>query len=166
MKKLSKRIILLALTGVLLLCAQRAQAASSGWQSFTAYAYCPCQRCCGKGATGTTASGTKAQEGRTIAADWSVLPKGTRVEIEGVGIRTVEDRGVSGKSVDVFMNSHQTALNFGRRSVRLRIIEENELAPRPKRLSRRVQRRAVTRFQRVSARKNVSAVLRRNVLPR
>ena len=59
---------------------------------YTIYAYCPCSQCCGK-ETGITASGTKATEGRTVAAD---LPFGTVVHIEGLGEYIVEDRGVTG----------------------------------------------------------------------
>ena len=84
---------------------------------FTIYAYCPCAKCCGK-QTGITASGTKATEGRTVAAD---LPFGTVVEIEGIGERIVEDRGVEGKVIDLFMDGHDEALKFGRKELRIRI---------------------------------------------
>ena len=61
--------------------------------SFTVYAYCSCPRCCGQWSGGPTASGTMPEEGRTIAADWDVLPAGAEVYISGVGWRTVEDTG-------------------------------------------------------------------------
>lgn len=64
----------------------------------------------------TTASGTRATAGRTIAADTSVLPFGTKVMINGQ-IYTVEDTGgaIVGNRIDIFFNSHQDALEFGRR---------------------------------------------------
>lgn len=55
-----------------------------------------------------TASGTTCKEGRTVAADWSVIPKGTKIYIEndplpgGDGYYIVEDCGVKGQMVDIF----------------------------------------------------------------
>lgn len=81
---------------------------------YRATAYCACVKCCGK-SDGITASGEKAREGVTIAADWTVLPKGTEVEIEGLGSRIVQDRGgaIRGNRIDVYFNSHNDALKFG-----------------------------------------------------
>lgn len=72
--------------------------------------YCPCEKCCGKWAGGNTASGTTPIAGRTVAM--SGLPFGTKVEING-HTYTVEDRGVSGNAVDIFVDSHSEALNKG-----------------------------------------------------
>ena len=79
--------------------------------TYTLYAYCPCVACCGKD-NGITASGTIATQGRTVAAD---LPFGTVIYIDGVGERVVEDRGggIKGNKIDVFMDSHAAALQFG-----------------------------------------------------
>lgn len=86
-------------------------------------AYCSCAKCCGK-TNGITASGTKATANRTIAAS-SIYKFGTKIEIEGLGVFTVEDRGgaITGNKIDVYMNSHQEALQFGRRNLRIRIVE-------------------------------------------
>jgi 3D (Asp-Asp-Asp) domain-containing protein len=64
---------------------------------------------------GITYSGSRAKEGRTIAVDPSVIPLGTSVMIEGVGIRKAEDIGsaVRGVRIDVFMNDLQEARKFG-----------------------------------------------------
>ena len=85
---------------------------------FVLTAYCPCPICCGVYSNmenPTTASGTRATAGRTIAADTSVLPFGTEVVINGQ-VYTVEDRGgaIQGNRIDVYFNSHQDALQFGR----------------------------------------------------
>ena len=50
-----------------------------------------------------TASGVKAREGITIAADWDVMPEGTIVEIEGIGYRIVQDTGsaIKGHRIDL-----------------------------------------------------------------
>lgn len=83
--------------------------------TYTVYAYCPCAKCCGQWSGGLTASGTVPEEGRTVAADWDVLPAGTEIYIEGVGWRIVEDTGagIDGQALDVYMASHEDALDFG-----------------------------------------------------
>ena len=57
----------------------------------------------------STASGTTCTEGRTVAADWSIFPKGTKIYIEndplgGDGYYTVEDKGgaVKGYIIDIY----------------------------------------------------------------
>lgn len=92
------------------------------WTTYKVTAYCACARCCGK-SDGVTASGLIAEEGRTIAADWSVLPKGTKVEIEGVGIRTVEDNGAfRGNQIDLFFDSHEAALEWGVKQLKVSVV--------------------------------------------
>lgn len=74
---------------------------------------------------GITASGAKTKEGVTIAADWKVLPKGTKVWIEGVGERVVQDKGsaIKNKRIDVYFEKEKDALEFGRKkNVKVRII--------------------------------------------
>ena len=67
------------------------------------------------GGNGVTASGKKTEVGVTAAADWSVLPKGSKVYIEGIGWREIQDVGgsVNGKHIDVLVKTHQEALNLG-----------------------------------------------------
>ena len=79
--------------------------------------YCPCSSCCGK-SNGVTASGKRATAGRTIAADTSKLPMGTKVVING-HTYTVEDvgGGVRGNHIDMFFSSHSAALQWGVRYV-------------------------------------------------
>ena len=73
--------------------------------------YCNCRRCCGKWAGGPTASGTMPAEGRTVAC--GALPLGTRILIAGQGEFIVEDRGVSGRHIDIYMDSHSACLKKG-----------------------------------------------------
>lgn len=75
--------------------------------------YCGCGSCCGK-SDGVTASGTRATAGRTIAADISNLPFGTKVVIDG-HTYTVEDVGgaIKGNHIDVYFSSHSKALQWG-----------------------------------------------------
>lgn len=95
---------------------------------FTVTAYCPCVKCCGVWSAehpsriGTdyiqkTASGTIPTAGRTIAADPSVLPYGTVIVMDG-NEYIVEDRGgaVKGNKIDIFFESHEEALKWGKQT--------------------------------------------------
>lgn len=98
--------------------ATKAASAPEGMEylgAFMCTAYC-CERyphICGTG-DGITATGTEATPGRTIAADWSILPPGSVVYIVGVGVRTVEDKGsaVQGKQLDIAVAMHSEALTW------------------------------------------------------
>lgn len=74
---------------------------------------------------GITFSGAKVQEEHTIAADWDVLPEGTRVYIEDVGIRVVEDKGgaIQGKIIDLYIPNLDDALDWGRQERKVYVIE-------------------------------------------
>lgn len=69
-----------------------------------------CAHCCGK-TNGITASGKQATFGRTIAADRSRFPFGTKLYIEGLGTFVVEDVGgaIKGNKIDVAVPSHDDA---------------------------------------------------------
>lgn len=85
--------------------------------TFTITAYCGCDKCCGGK---KTASGTTPTEGRTIAADTSILPYGTKVVIDGI-VYTVEDcgSGVNGNHIDIFFATHEKAVAYGTRTVKV-----------------------------------------------
>lgn len=85
-----------------------------------ATAYCGCAKCCGKSDC-ITASGVKAEEGRTIAADWSVLPCGTHIRIDGHEY-VVEDCGVKGNVLDIYYERHSTALAQGVQTVTVEVL--------------------------------------------
>lgn len=97
--------------------------------TFTAFAYCSCPQCCGRWSGGPTASGTMPEAGRTAAADWAVLPAGTEIYIDGLGWRTVEDTGsgITGGKLDIYMESHQAALEWGVRKLEVWIKNEHDL---------------------------------------
>lgn len=80
--------------------------------NFKLTSYCACPICCGiwSDGTATTASGTTATEGRTVAMGG--VPFGTKLVIGGL-VYTVEDRGTPYGHVDIYKNNHQDALNFG-----------------------------------------------------
>lgn len=102
--------------------------------TLTLTGYCKCGICCGwkrnwrfqpvyaygpnKGKpkkVGITSSGTRAVRG-TIAADTRLFPYGTIIQIPGYGWGRVEDIGgaIKGRHIDLFFDSHQEALEWGR----------------------------------------------------
>jgi 3D (Asp-Asp-Asp) domain-containing protein len=76
-----------------------------------------------------TSEGSKPKAGTTIAADPRVLPMGSRVQVMGAGeysgIYTVSDKGgsIKGHKVDIFVNSREEALEFGRKQVYVALLE-------------------------------------------
>jgi len=104
-----------------------------------ATAYCLCKKCCGKStshpAYGITASGLKIIPGtgmKVVASDPSVIPLGTEVYIEGLygasdyGYAIVADTGSAIKNlkIDLYMDTHQMALNWGVKTVRVYILDK------------------------------------------
>ena len=91
--------------------------------TFVLTAYDPCIKCCGK-TDGITATGTKGKTGRTIAVDPSVIPYGTRVLIGGY-VYIAEDTGsaIKGRHIDMFMDTHDVAMQFGRRIGQVYLIK-------------------------------------------
>lgn len=97
-------------------------ATTEKWIWANVSAYCACAKCCGK-TNGITASGAKAKANHTIAAP-STYKFGTKIEIAGMGVYTVEDRGgaIKGNKIDIYFNSHAEALKFGRRNLKIRVV--------------------------------------------
>ena len=97
------------------------------WESYILTAYCPCMKCCGK-TDGITATVAQATHGRTIAVDPDIIPYGTEVVIEGMGTFIAEDCGgaVQGNKIDIFFNTHEEAVKFGKqeRNVWIKYKEE------------------------------------------
>lgn len=97
---------------------------------FKLTAYCPCVKCCGK-SDGITATGTLAEEGRTIAVDPRVIPYGSTVTLyyeDGtVHTYTAEDCGgaIKENRIDVFFDDHQAALEFGVQTAYVYMEENN-----------------------------------------
>ena len=82
---------------------------------------------------GMTASGKPAVAGLTIAADLRVLPMHTRVYVEGLdahgkkysGVYVVMDTGgaIKGNKIDIFMSTYDQCCSFGRRKMKVYILE-------------------------------------------
>ena len=73
---------------------------------------------------GYTATGMRARHG-VIAVDPNVIPLGTRVFVEGYGLAVAGDTGgaIQGNIIDLCMDQHYEAINFGRRTVKVYILE-------------------------------------------
>ncbi|WP_368504142.1 peptidoglycan-binding protein [Alkalihalophilus sp. As8PL] len=88
----------------------------------TAYtAYC-------EGCSGVTATGIDLRENpnqKVVAVDPSVIPLGSRVHVEGYGEAIAGDTGgaIQGNKVDLFMPSQDDAINFGRQTVTVTVLD-------------------------------------------
>lgn len=87
----------------------------------TAYtAYCT-------GCSGTTYTGINLRANpnqKVIAVDPNVIPLGSRVWVEGYGEAIAGDIGgaIKGNIIDVFLENKQDAYNWGRRTVKIKIL--------------------------------------------
>ena len=105
----------------------------------TATAYCLCKSCCGKNPTdpyyGYTASGLKIVPGtgmKVIAVDPNVIPLNTNVYVEGLngawdyGYAIAADTGgaIKNQKIDLYMDSHADALKWGRRQVKVYLLNQ------------------------------------------
>lgn len=99
-----------------------------GLKELNVSAYCACEQCCGK-TDGITASNTKAQQWRTVAAGAN-YKFGTKIYISALentpsgGWFVVEDRGgkIDDNHLDVYFDDHEAALEFGRHNYECVII--------------------------------------------
>ena len=60
----------------------------------------------------------------TIAVDPSIIPLGSKVYIPGYGEAIAEDTGgaIKGHRIDLFLNSENECINWGRRNVTLHVL--------------------------------------------
>ena len=98
---------------------------SSTGKSFTveATAYGPdCSGCSGVSATGMDLK--QKPTPKVIAVDPSVIPLGSKVWVEGYGTAIAADTGgaIKGKKIDVLYPSEKSAYSWGRRTVRVKIL--------------------------------------------
>lgn len=115
---------------VLLLAAGLNRCISAPFTNYTVTAYCNnkgkgCYICNGKWAKyNKTANGMTPTQGVTCAAPRSI-PFGTKLYIEGVGTRTVQDRLAKkyDDRIDIFFNNHSDALKFGKK--RLKVFQQS-----------------------------------------
>ena len=73
---------------------------------------------------GITATGMIARPG-VVAVDPNVIPLGSRLYIPGYGMAIAADTGgaIRGNRIDLLMDSYDAAMNFGRQSVEVYVLE-------------------------------------------
>ncbi|MFZ5364243.1 MAG: 3D domain-containing protein, partial [Patescibacteria group bacterium] len=78
---------------------------------------------CGK-SDGITSSGLKVAENRTLACPPN-FPFGTKIQIDGMGVYSCEDRGgaIKGNHIDIYMKTKTQAFAFGRRNLTAQVIQ-------------------------------------------
>lgn len=81
-----------------------------------------------EGCSGITSTGINLKENpntKVISVDPSVIPLGSKVHVEGYGEAIAGDTGgaIKGKKIDVFIPSKQDAINFGRKQVKVTILD-------------------------------------------
>ena len=79
------------------------------------------------GCSGVTAAGIDLRANpnqKVIAVDPSVIPLGTKVYVEGYGEAVAGDTGgaIKGNKIDVFMPEKSDALNWGRKTVKIKVL--------------------------------------------
>ena len=87
--------------------------------TYTLTAYCGCEACNG-GNAGITAMGVEPSEGWTVACN--SLPLGTQISINGNTYEVQDTGNMDDGTIDIFMNSHDEALNFGVQSADVYVI--------------------------------------------
>ena len=99
-------------------------AAASKELTVTATAYtASCDGCSGVTATGIDLVANPNQ--KVVAVDPSVIPLGSKVWVEGYGEAIAGDVGgaIKGNKVDVFIPSYEDAMNWGRKTVQVKILD-------------------------------------------
>lgn len=81
-----------------------------------------CEGCSGVTATGIDLNANPDQ--KVIAVDPDVIPLGTEVYVEGYGRAIAGDTGggIDGNEIDVYVQSHDKAMEWGRKSVEVTIL--------------------------------------------
>ncbi|HWO95981.1 MAG TPA: LysM peptidoglycan-binding domain-containing protein [Bacillus sp. (in: firmicutes)] len=81
-----------------------------------------------EGCSGITATGINLKENpdaKVISVDPSVIPLGSKVYVEGYGYATAGDTGsaIKGNKIDIFFPSHEQAVQWGVKTVSVKVVE-------------------------------------------
>lgn len=82
-----------------------------------------CNGCSGVTATGVDLNANPGA--KVISVDPSVIPLGSKVYVEGYGYATAADTGgaINGNKIDVFIPSYDEAVQWGRKQVKVTVLE-------------------------------------------
>ena len=123
---MKKIIILIQITTIIILLSLSPRAEQK-YFLMVATGYCPCEICCSPYADGLTYTGDKAGRG-CIAIDPKarILKMGQKVYVEGYGYGVCNDIGgaIKGWEVDLCFDTHEEALEWGRKLVKVYVLEE------------------------------------------
>jgi uncharacterized protein YabE (DUF348 family)/3D (Asp-Asp-Asp) domain-containing protein len=105
--------------------ASNSSAAPSGGKEFYVSATAYTAHC--NGCSGITATGINLRSNpglKVIAVDPSVIPLGSKVWVEGYGYAVAGDTGgaIKGMKIDLFMPSTDQAFGYGRKQVRVKVL--------------------------------------------
>lgn len=128
------KTLLILVVGIALFCTPiQSKDFQSYWMEVESTAYCPCSKCCGRHADGKTATGKDANKAG-CAVDPKIIPLGSRIDIPGYerGSNSngswieADDTGsaIKGKRIDVRFSSHKEALEWGRKTITIRVWKE------------------------------------------
>ncbi len=102
---------------------------SSGYEIYTVTAYSLNDPAQGTGSICAMGLDLEAYDNLpVVAVDPEVIPLGSIVEIEGLGGFVAADTGglITGKHIDVLMDSKEEAQKFGIRTLKVRVIKEEK----------------------------------------
>ena len=102
--------------------------------TYTITGYCACEKCCGEWAKNRPAGAVYGAEGTALISEVSVANNnftfGTHLFIDGWGEVVVQDRTAkwvnekyNGKILDIYFDSHEQAVAFAKREMKVGIIE-------------------------------------------
>ncbi len=103
---------------------KKASTSSKAYKTITVKATAYTANC--TGCSGITATGLNLKKNpnvKAISVDPKVIPLGTKVHVEGYGTAIAADTGgaIKGNKIDVFMPSKSKALNWGRKTVTVKV---------------------------------------------
>ncbi|MEA4924477.1 MAG: 3D domain-containing protein [Syntrophomonadaceae bacterium] len=91
--------------------------------TMVATAYCGCYKCNYPYYGAPSYIGLPLAKG-IVAVDPKVIPMGTKLYVEGYGEAIAADQGnaIKGNRIDLYFDSHQAALNYGMKTVKVTIL--------------------------------------------
>lgn len=124
-KKPTKQVVAVGTKVITASVSRNNSAAPSNGKEFyvTATAYTAnCSGCSGVTATGLNLKANPSS--KVIAVDPSVIPLGSKVWVEGYGYAIAADTGgaIKGNKIDVFISSKSQAASWGRKKVRIKVL--------------------------------------------
>ncbi len=104
---------------------EKETSASSGGKEMTVTATAYTASC--NGCSGVTATGIDLRKNpgqKVIAVDPSIIPLGSKVEVEGYGTAIAGDTGgaIKGHKIDLFIPSKSEAMDFGVKQVKIKVL--------------------------------------------